>query len=126
MQDNNMKKLRGKPAIEAAHVDLVGEDEAKLDMMISNLYGVQSDEAADIHASYHLDRIFIALEKRARENGMTTAALEQKMKYLDLAGAARQVASGKMAEAAAVDALFRGLSQMENPSGSDRYNNFYG
>ena len=126
MQDNNIRKLRGKPAIEAAHVGLTGEDEAWLDTMISNLYGVESDEAADIHASYHVERILLALEKRAREKGMTKEALIKKVDYLDFSGAARQVAKGKMTEAAAVDTLFRGLSGMENPHREDRYINFYG
>jgi hypothetical protein len=126
MRDNNIKKLRGKPALEAAHVDLTDKDEARLDTLISDLYGVESDEAADIHASYHLERIFIAVEKRARKNGMTKDTLLHRMQYFDTSGTARQVARGRMTEAAAVDVLFRSVSRIESPYGYDRYINFYG
>lgn len=126
MQDNNIKKLRGKSAIEAAHVDLTAEDEARLDAWISNLYHVESDEAADIHASYHVERILFTLEKHARKNGMTKEVFMQKLQYLDVSGIARQIAKGKLTEAAAIDALFRQLSSMENPHIHDRYINFYG
>jgi len=127
MHDNiNARKLRGKPAIEAAHAGVTGEDEARLDSTISSLYGVESDEAADIHTSYHVERIFMSLDRRARENGMKAQTLIERLQYLDVSGAARQVAKGKMTEAAAVDSLFRGLSTTENPRRDDRYFNFYG
>jgi len=126
MQGNNIKKLRGKPALEAAHADLTDKDEARLDTMISDLYGVESDEAADIHASYHLERIFIALEKRASKNGMTKEALLNKLQYLDASDTSRQVAKGRMTEGAAIDVLFKDISRMENPNSDDRYINFYG
>jgi len=68
----------------------------------------------------------MSLERRARENGMKMETLMQKVQYLDVSGAARQVAKGKMTEAAAVESLFRGLSTIENPQRDDRYINFYG
>ena len=127
MQDNiDSRKLRGKPAIQAAHVGVTGEDEARVDLTISSLYGVDSDEAADIHASYHVGRIFASLEQRARENGMKAQTLIERLQYLDVSGSAREVARGKVTEAAAVDSLFRGLSMIENPQRDDRYINFYG
>jgi hypothetical protein len=126
MQDNNIRRLRGKPAIEAAHENLAVEDEIRLDALISHLYSVESDEAADIHASYHIERILFMLEKRTRKNGMTKEALVQKIQYMDISGTARQVAKGKLTEAAASDALFRQLSSIENPNIYDRYINFYG
>ena len=126
MQDNNIRRLRGKTALEAAHISLATEDEARLDALISHLYNVESDEAEDIHASYHVERILFMVEKRARKNGMTKEALVQKLQSLDISGIARQVAKGKLTEAAASDALFRQLSSMENPGNHDRYINFYG
>lgn len=126
MQNNNIRRLRGKLAIEDAHLNLADEDEARLDALISHLYSVESDEAADIHASYHIERIVFMLEKRARKNGMTKETLVKKIQYLDISGTARQVAEGKLREAAASDALFRQLSSIENPGIHDRYINFYG
>ena len=126
MQDNNVKKLRGRAAIEAAHGGISSEDETRLDMMISDLYLVAREEAADIHASYHAERIFLLLQKRAIKNNIERESLLQKMQYLDLPGAARDVAKGKLTEAAAVDALFRRLWNLESHDDIDRYINFYG
>ena len=125
MQDNNKKKIRGKAAIEEAHRGLIGEDEGRIDSLISNLYGVENDEAADIHASYHIERILLLLESRARNKGMRKEAFLRKVQNLDVSGAANQVAKGKITEVAAVDALFRGLSNMESTMSEDRYINFY-
>ena len=73
--------------------------------------------------------VLASLEKRARENGMKRETLVERAQYLDIMGTAREVAKGKLLETAAVDVLFRSLSTMENrsdPSGQDRYINFYG
>jgi hypothetical protein len=54
-------------------------------------------------------------------------ALEEKMEHLAIQEAAYQVATGQLAEAAAVDILFRNLYIMESKGGdNDRYVNFYG
>jgi hypothetical protein len=50
------KKLRGRSAIEAAHEGVTGEDEIRLESTISTLYGVDREEALEIHTNYHLDR----------------------------------------------------------------------
>lgn len=123
-QDSN--KLRGRSAIEAAHADVTGEDEARIDATISRLYGVESEEAAEIHANYHVDKILASLARRARGNGMKRETLAERVQDLDISGAAHQVAKGKLTETAAVDALFRGLSTIEsNGKADDRYVNFY-
>ncbi|HXV46699.1 MAG TPA: hypothetical protein VD736_08510, partial [Nitrososphaera sp.] len=108
--DKQESKLKGRSAIDAAHAGVVGEDEVRLDATISQLYGVESDEAAEIHANYHIDKILASLARRAGENGMKRETLAKRVGNLDISGAARQVAKGKLTEAAAVDALFRGLA----------------
>jgi len=119
-QDSN--KLKGRSAIEAAHLGVTGEDEARLDATISQLYGVDSNEAADIHANYHVDKILALLAKRAGENGMKREILSERVHRLDISGSAYQVAKGKLTEAAAVDALFRELSTIEsNGKAEDRF-----
>jgi hypothetical protein len=123
-QDSN--KLRGRSAIAAAHAGLTGEDEARLDATISQIYGVESDEAAEIHANYHIDKIFASLAKRARENGMKRQTLVERVQNLDVSGTAHQVARGKLTEAAAVDALFRGLSTIESGTNADDRFSIYG
>lgn len=127
MHKQDSSKLRGRSAIDAAHAGIIGEDEARLDATISELYGVESEEAAEIHANYHIDKILASLAKRAKENGMKRETLAQRIQNLDISGAAHQVAKGKLTETAAVDALFRGLSAIEsNGKADDRYVNFYG
>lgn len=127
MHETNASQKRGKSAIEAAHVGLTKDQESRVDAKVAEVYGVQGEEATEIHANYHAERIFSMLEKRARENGMTLAALSEKSERLDIQGAAYQVARGELAEPAAVDILFRNLYSIESSGGdNDRYINFYG
>lgn len=121
------EKPRGKAQLDAAHRDIVKEDEAKLNTVISQTYGVESEEALDIHVNYHAERLLASLEKRAKENGMAGRAFEAKAQQLDVASVAYQVATGQLVEAAAVDVLFRSLYSIESQGGdNDRYINFYG
>jgi ribosomal protein L16/L10AE len=126
MQESDAKKPRGRSAIEAAHGNVTSEDEARLDLMISDLYQVDSDEAAEIHLNYHVDRMLAAITRRCAEKGITTNTIADRLRYLDFSGAAYQVAKGRLSEAAAVDALFRSLRAIENQDRDDRYINFYG
>lgn len=121
------EKPRGKAQLDAAHMGIAKEDEAKLNTVISQTYGVESEEALDIHVNYHAERLLASLEKRARENGMAGRAFEDKAQQLDVASVAYQVATGQLVEAAAVDVLFRNLYSIESQGGdNDRYINFYG
>jgi len=125
MHKTHTKKPRGRAAIQAAHGGVTIEDETRLDLMISDLYGVDNDEAAEIHLNYHLDRLFAALVRRCTEKGVRPDMLADRIQYLNVSGAADQVAKGKLSEAAAMDALFRSLIAMENQGKDDRYINFY-
>ena len=126
MHETHPKKPRGRAAIQAAHGGVTSEDEARLDLMISDLYGVDDDEAAEIHLNYHLDRLIAALVRRCTEKGIRPDTIADQIRYLNVSGAADQVAKGKLSEAAAVDALFRTLIAMENQGKDDRYISFYG
>ena len=120
-------RQRGKSAIDAVHADVAKEDEAKIGAKISEIYRVDSEEATEIHANYHAERILAGLERRAKQNGMTREVLEEKMENLAIPEAAYQVATGQLAEAAAIDILFRNLYIIESKGGdNDRYVNFYG
>src|SRR5918999_2017857 len=107
MQESDSKKPRGRSAIRAAHGGITSEDEARLDLMISDLYGVDNDEAAEIHLNYHVDRMLAALARRYAERGIRSDAVADRLHFLDVSGAANQVAKGRLSEAAAIDALFR-------------------
>ncbi len=118
---------RGKSAIDAAHTGLAKEDESRFDAKISEIYGVDGKEAEEIHANYHEHRLLAMLEKRAREHGMAKEVLYQKSEKLDWASISLQVSKGWLAEAAAVDIMFKNLYAMEsNGRSNDRYVNFYG
>jgi hypothetical protein len=127
MEDSDLKRLRGKTAIDAAHEGLSGDDEGRLDSAISEMYSVDNEEAADIHANYHIDRIFASLVHRAKENGMRKDTIAKRLGNLDFTRVGSQVAKGKLAEAAALELLFRELSKAEsNGNSDDRYIQFYG
>ncbi len=126
MHETDAKKPRGRSAIQAAHGGVTSEDEARLDLMISDLYGVDGDEAAEIHLNYHLDRLVAALVRRCSEKGIRTDTIADRIRYLNVSASADQVAKGKLSEAAAIEALFRSLRAMENQAKDDRYINFYG
>ena len=119
-------KLRGRSAIEAAHSGIATQDEVRLDSTISMLYGVESTEAKEIHVNYHIDKILKSLSQRATRNGMKRQTLAKRLQQLDISGMASQVAKGHLAEAAAVDALFRGLSRIESNGKLDDMFSIYG
>ena len=126
MQDNDLRKLRGKYAIDAVHEGISGEDEMRLETAISTLYGVDNEEAVEIHVNYHIDRVFASLVQRAEENGMRKATVAKKLTGLDFTRIGSQVAKGKLAEAAAVELLFRQIASIETRGESDdRYFQFY-
>lgn len=125
MQHENFKRLRGKAAIEHAHREILSEDEIKLDLLISDMYLVGSEEATEIHASYHRERILLAMERRAAKNNMVMDSILQKIEYSYLSEVALLVARGKLTEAGAVDLLFRRFRASEDGF-RDRYVNFYG
>jgi hypothetical protein len=126
MHESDAKKPRGRSAIQAAHAGLTSEDEARLDLMISDLYGVDSDEAAEIHLNYHVDKLLAVLARRCAEREIRSDEIADRLRHLDVSAAANQVAKGRLSEAAAIDALFRSLRAMENQGKDDRYINFYG
>lgn len=124
---NNERKLRGRAAIEEAHQSVWGPDEVRLDIKISDMYGVEIEEALDIHANYHAERIFRLVEKRAFAAGMTRERLSAHLAQLEFAELSRQVAKGALAEPAAADIIYRSLEKLESKSKpKDRYVNFYG
>jgi hypothetical protein len=87
---------------------------------------VDSDEAAEIHLNYHVDRMLAALARRCSQKGIRGEMIADRLRYLDMSGVADQVAKGRLSEAAAIDTLFRALNVMQSQDKDDRYINFYG
>src|SRR5689334_8984666 len=124
-------KLRGKSAIDISHKSILKEDEKRINIKISNIYGVDLDEAKEIHINYHLQRIFSLLLERVKKQGMTESLFVDKVRDLDIQEFAYQVSMGELIEMAAIDLLYKRLCEIQNNNFSnsglreDRYINFY-
>jgi hypothetical protein len=120
-------KLRGKLAIDMTHRSISKEDERRINIKISNFYGVGLEEAKEIHINYHSYRIFSFLLDRAKKQGMTEHMFVDLVKDLNLQEYAYRVSTGELIEMAAVDLLYKILCYVQNDSNrEDRYINFYG
>jgi len=129
--DVEPSKLRGKSAINILHKSILKEDEKRVNVKISNIYGVDLDEAKEIHTNYHLQKIFSLLLERAKKQGMTESLFVDKVRDLDVQEFAYQVSMGELIEMAAIDLLYKQLCEIQNNMISnnvireDRYINFY-
>ncbi len=129
--DVEPSKLRGKSAINILHKSILKEDEKRVNVKISKIYGVDLDEAKEIHTNYHLQRIFSLLLERAKKQGMTESLFVDKVRDLDVQEFAYQVSMGELIEMAAIDLLYKQLCEIQNNMISnnvireDRYINFY-
>ena len=122
-------KLRGRMAISIQHQNISAvQEEKRLNNKISEMYGVDSDEAVDIHVNYHFDRISAFLLRRARKNGMLESMFFKRLNSLNTIGYAYSVAQGELPEMAAVDILYKQLCNLHNDNhpSDDRYVSFYG
>lgn len=122
-------KLRGRMAISIQHQNISAvQEEKRLNNKISEMYGVDSDEAIDIHVNYHFDRISAFLLRRARKNGMLESMFFKRLNSLNTIGYAYSVAQGELPEMAAVDILYKQLCNLHNDNhpSDDRYVSFYG
>ena len=128
---NVESRLRGKSAIDTSHKTILKEDEKRINIKISNLYGVDLDEAKEIHINYHLQRIFSLLLERAKKQGMTEYMFLDKVRDLDVQEFAYQVSMRELIEMAAIDLLYKQLCIIQNNRISsngireDRYMSFY-
>jgi hypothetical protein len=129
--DVEPSKLRGKSAINILHKSILKEDEKRVNVKISNIYGVDLDEAKEIHTNYHLQRIFSLLLERAKKQGMTESLFVDKVRDLNVQEFAYQVSMGELIEMAAIDLLYKQLCEIQdniisnNVIREDRYINFY-
>jgi hypothetical protein len=116
---------RGRIALDSEHENISEEDERRIDTRICMLYGVEDDEAKDIHTNYHSHRLYMLLLNRARKHGMTESTFLERLKGLNVYHYAQIVSQGRLMEMAAVDVLYKGLYIPEYDQ-DDRYISFYG
>ncbi len=123
--DRSNSQQRGRTALDLEHENISGEDERRMDMRICIMYGVEADEAKDIHTNYHSNRLYMLLRDRARKHGMTESTFSERLKSLNVYLYAQLVSQGRLMEMAAVDVLYKGLYISECDQ-DDRYISFYG
>ena len=123
--DRSNSQQRGRTALDLEHENIAGEDERRIDARICIMYGVEADEAKEIHTNYHSHRLYLLLRDRARKHGMTGSTFLEMSKGLNVYHYAQIVSQGRLMEMAAVDVLYKALYISEYDQG-DRYISFYG
>ena len=118
---DNIEPFKGKDALDALHEDIIKEKEKNLSIKISDLYGVDYEEANEIHVNYHLLRLKKMIEKSEILSSMS-AFIES---HLDLKSLSTQVAFGEMSENTCIDILISVMKNQKETKIKDRYINFY-
>jgi len=123
--DHLNSQQKGRIALDLEHENISEEDERRIDSKICTLYGVEPDEAKEIHTNYHSHRLYLLVRDRARKHGMTESTFFERLKSLNVYHYAQIVSQGRLMEIAAVDVLYKGLYISESDP-DDRYISFYG
>ena len=119
--NDNREPFKGKNALDALHVDIIKEKEKNLGLKISDIYGVDYEEANEIHINYHFLRLKKMIEKSEILSSMS-AFIES---HIDLKSLSTQVAFGEMSENTCIDILISVMKNQKETKIKDRYINFY-
>ena len=119
---DNRLPIKGKGALDALHEDIVKEKEKTLSLKISDMYGVDYDEANEIHINYHNLRLKKMIQKSEILSSMS-AFIDSN---LDLKTLSTQVAFGEITENTCIDILIGMMKNQKETRIKDRYINFYG
>lgn len=117
--NNNM--IKGKDAIDILHKNISKENEKNISLKISDIYGVDFDEAIEIHMNYHVLRIKNLIKKSDILQKMSSA-LEN---YFDISNLSLNVANGEITENSCLDILINAVKNHSQYQEKDRYINFY-
>lgn len=118
---DDVESFKGKNALDALHEDMVKEKEKNLNLKISDMYGVDYDEANEIHINYHSLRLRKMIEKSEILSSMN-AFIDS---HLDLKSLSTQVAFGEITENTCIDILISVMKNQKETKIKDRYINFY-
>ncbi|WP_458747425.1 hypothetical protein [Candidatus Nitrosocosmicus sp. T] len=118
---DSREPFKGKNALDALHEDIIKEKEKNLGLKISDIYGVDYEEANEIHVNYHFLRLKKMIEKSEILSSMS-AFIES---HLDLKSLSTQVAFGEMSENTCIDILISIMKNQKETKIKDRYINFY-
>lgn len=112
---------KGKNALDVLHENMVKEKEKGLNLKISDIYGVDYDEASEIHINYHNLRIRKMIEKSESLSSMKSFIDSN----FDLKNLSAQVAFGQITENTCMDILIGIMKNQKEAKIKDRYINFY-
>ncbi|HKR73566.1 MAG TPA: hypothetical protein VJR94_05590 [Candidatus Nitrosocosmicus sp.] len=112
---------KGKNALDVLHENMVKEKEKDLNLKISDIYGVDYDEASEIHINYHNLRIRKMIEKSESLSSMKSFIDSN----FDLKNLSAQVAFGQITENTCMDILIGIMKNQKEAKIKDRYINFY-
>jgi len=118
---DNKIVTKGKNALDLLHENIVKEKEKDLNLKISDIYGVDYDEAIEIHINYHSLRIKKMIEKSESLSDMKSFINSN----FDINNLSAQVAFGQMTENTCMDILIGLMKNQKEAKIKDRYINFY-
>ena len=118
---DNRESFKGKGALDALHEDIVKEKEKNLNLKISDMYGVDYEEANEIHINYHSLR----LKKMIQKSEILSSKSAFIESHLDLKTLSTQVAFGEITENTCIDILIGVMKNQKETKIKDRYINFY-
>ncbi len=117
----NNKILKGKNAIDTLHDNITKENEKNINLKISDIYGVDYDEANEIHMNYHTLRIKNLVKKSEILHKMSST-LEN---FFDISILSSKVVTGEITENTCLDILINTIKNHKEYQKKDRYINFY-
>lgn len=119
---NSKVKSKGKLALDNLHKNLLKENEKTINLKISDIYGVDHDEANEIHVNYHTSKLLKTIEK--------TDILSEMKDFIenafDIQTLSAKIASGEITESVCIDFFINAIKNKKETKIKDRYINFYG
>lgn len=120
-KSNDKILTKGKMALDMLHKNVSKEDEKNINLKISDIYGVDFDEANEIHVNYHNLRINNLIKKSD-----ILQRMDQTMeRYFDISSLSSMVVNGEITENTCLDILINAVRNKAQPQVKDRYINFY-
>jgi hypothetical protein len=118
--DDISYRSKGKSALDHLHENISKEKEKNINLKISDIYGVDTDEANEIHVNYHTLRIHNLIKKSPILSERSSVI----DKIVDLSNLSSKVVSGEISESTCLDILIRTIKSQRDFN-TDRYINFY-
>jgi hypothetical protein len=116
-EENNKAKSKGKSALDLLHKDIIKEDEKNIDLKISDIYGVDFDEANEIH--------ILRIKNLIKKSDILYKMISTIENYFDIPNLSSKVVNGEITENSCVDMLINAVKNQSQSQRKDRYINFY-